>query len=374
MLKSLEDLKGSLQKEFGDNSVMFASEIPPYKVFRSGSLGLDYATGIGGFPSNRVIEIGGSEGVGKTTLTLHALNNRLKAENEWGTNRDALYIDIENRMTGDWLNNFVEEPDRVIIVKPDSMEQATDIYYEAVKSGQIGIVVLDSVGAAPTQRVLDKSATIGNFGGNSLAVSRFANLATTMSGKYDVTTICINQVRDDMQGFNRYITPGGRALKHACSLRIELKVRKQAGDKAFIEGPDGKEQVGSVVVAKIHKNSVGAPNKSVWWWFYNIPTEEYGFGIDQFGEVARLAITTEVVKKISSQMYEHPSFGQLRGRNAVLERIRQDPEVFDAIVGDVMDALSSGAVSGVAESFDDSELLGSEPFAGLDASEFSRED
>ena len=210
-MANIDKLLAEMKKKFGDNAAMYAKDIPPYRVSSCGSLGLDYATGIGGIPSNRVVEFGGEPGSGKSTLAMYTVSNRLKAETEWGTNRGALYLDIENRITPDWLAMFVDEPERVIVAKPDSMEQATDMYMAGVRSGEIGIVVVDSIGGAPTERVMDKSASVGDYGGNSLAVSRFARLASTLSGKYDVTTLGINQVREDLSGYRRYIVPGGKA-------------------------------------------------------------------------------------------------------------------------------------------------------------------
>lgn len=198
---SVLKLKDKLTKQYGEKSVMFASEIPQYEVVSSGSLALDYAIGIGGIPTNRAIEIGGEPGTGKTTLALHIVNNFLNSYPE----RAAVILDIENRLTADWVAAFVKDSERVIILKPDSMEKATDMYVDFVKTGEVSVVVVDSIGGAPTERVINKSAEIGDVGGNAAAVSRFARFAQTLSGKYDCATIGINQVRADMSGYNRYM-------------------------------------------------------------------------------------------------------------------------------------------------------------------------
>lgn len=341
--KSLDQLQASLAKTYGDRSVMYVDQIPAYDVFSSGSLGLDYATGINGFPTNRVIELAGAPGAGKTTLALHAVNNRIKFDTARGDDRGVVYIDQENRLTPDWVSNFVESPEKVIIVKPDTMEEVTDIYAQACRSGSIGMVVVDSIGGAPSQRVTDKSATSGNVGGNALAVTRFSQFATGMSGKYDVTTIGINQIRQDMDGFNRLITPGGEAWKHACSLRVWVKV----GQGKVFDKIHGEElQVGYTVQAKIVKNSLGVPHRTAWWWFYTVQSK-FGFGVDWKDEVVRIGFLVDAIEKKSSVMYHHPVIGDVRGKDNMIEEIKNSPEALDQIRQVVLEKMSSHDVHGL---------------------------
>lgn len=343
---SILKLKDKLTKAYGEKSVMFASEIPQYETVSSGSLSLDYAIGIGGIPTNRVVEIAGEPGTGKTTLALHIIDNFLR---QFDT-KAAVYLDIENRLTADWVAAFVQDADRVIVLKPDSMEEATDMYTEFVKTGEVCVVVVDSIGGAPTQRVLEKSATIGDMGGNAIAVSRFARFAQTLSGKYDCATIGINQVRADMSGYRRLVTPGGMAWIHAVSLRVELKKGK---DKAFEGTGDDKIQVGNTVVARIHKNSLAAPYRTTSYWFYHVPCK-YGFGIDQKEELSRLSMVTGAVEQRAQGSYYHPSFpdGKIRGKDNVVKYLDENPESFEAVKADVLAKLKGGNVDGVAMTFD----------------------
>lgn len=347
---SIASLKKKLQDKHGDNTIMWASEIPPYEVFSSGSLALDYATGVGGFPTNRVIEIVGREATGKSTLALHAMHNRLLFERAKGSKRGAMYIDIENRMSEDWLRNFVgpEFLEHVIIVRPDAMEEATNYYVEACRSGDIAIVILDSIGAAPTKAVLEKDATVGAMGGNSQAVTRFAQFSMSMSGKNDITTIGINQVRDDLSGFHQLNSPGGRAWKHACSLRIELKPGK---DKVEEEIQGEKMQVGYNVTARVRKNSLGPPHRQATYWFYNVENSR-GFGVDQTEEVIRLGLLTGAIERVNASTYEHPAIGRVRGRDAVVTALREQPEAVVAIRESVLQVMRSGHVQGIVEAFD----------------------
>jgi len=344
----LEKLKEKLLKEHGPKSVMFASEIPPYEVVSSGSLALDYITGIGGFPTNRVLEICGGEGSGKSTLALHAVNNFLKQYPD----KSALYIDIENRLSEEWVKNFVEDSDRVLIVKPDTMEDATDVFTDCIKTELFCIAVLDSIGGAASQRVVNKSATVGDVGGNALAVSRFAKFAQTFSGKYGVCVIGINQIRDDMDGYHRLITPGGKAWKHATSLRIELQKNTKDRVTDVINGEE--LVVGYLVKAKIHKNSLGAPYRTCQYWFHNVKSK-YGFGVDQVQELSALALLTGVVNQVASGSYVHPSFPgddhKIRGKDNAIAYLKEHPDSFAAVKEDVLVKLK-GTVVGIGGTFD----------------------
>ena len=355
MSKKVDKLLASLQKQYNTEgqppSVLRASEIEPYKVFGTGSLSLDYAIGVGGLPTNRVVEIAGAPGAGKTTLVLHSVNNALKLHPD----KIAIYLDIENRLTSDWVESFVEDSDRVLVLRPDHMEQATDMYVEAVTTGEVCVAVVDSIGGAPTQRVTNKSATVGDMGGNALSVGRFSRFAQTLSGKYECCTIGINQVRDDMGGYNRLNTPGGNAWKHAVSLRIELKKGK---GKVYDKIKGEELQVGYSIIAKIHKNSLAAPFRSCSYWFYNIESK-YGFGVDRVHELVNLAYLTGVMDMPASGSYTHHSFdtrdNKIRGWNSVMEYVMENEDSAKAIEQEVMSSLNEGGVKGVTSTFSEDE-------------------
>lgn len=358
MSRTVDKLMASLEKKYNVEgrppSVLRASEIPPYDTFSTGSLALDYAIGIGGLPTNRVVEIAGEPGAGKTTLVLHSVNNALK---KFPT-KVALYLDIENRLTSDWVASFVEDSDRVIILKPDHMEQATDMYVEAVTSGEICVAVVDSIGGAPSQRVTQKSATIGDVGGNALSVSRFSRFAQTLSGKYECCTIGINQVRDDMDGYNRLNTPGGNAWKHAVSLRVELKKGK---GKAYDKIKGEELQVGYSVIAKVHKNSLAAPFRSSSYWFYNVDSK-YGFGVDKTFEIVNLSFLTGVLENPASGSFVHHSFdtanNKIRGWDNVVSHVLANPEVAEVLTTEVLDTLKKGDTSGITSTFSEDDPEG----------------
>ena len=189
-------------------------------------------------------------------------------------------------------------------------------------------------------RTSEKSAEKGEIGGNALAVGRFARMAGTFSQKYNTLTFGVNQIRADMEGFHRHMTPGGHAWKHHCILRIQLK----RGQYKVHEEIDGEVmQVGYNIVAKIVKNQLAAPGRQALWWFYNVPTEKYGFGIDTLDEIIRLAVLTKVIEQKAS-MYYHPDLpdGRAKGKPKLGEIIRSHEPLRITIVRQTMDVLNRG--------------------------------
>lgn len=300
----IKGLLTDLQKEFGENRVMMASDIPVGPAISTGSLALDYATGYGGFPSNRVVELSGREGVGKTTLALLTMLNAL----EMYPQRGALFLDVEHKITKEWLEMLVGKDvliNRVIYLQPTSIENATNMYRQAVSSGQVCIATLDSIGGAPTVRRND-DAEVGHYGGNSIGVGEFSRAAATFSSVYNCLTIGINQTRADMSGYNALITPGGKAWTHAPILRIEL-VKGRDTESIKLPGEEKPVPIGYTIYAKVRKNQVGPPGRTAMYWFFNVFTEQFGFGVDQLDEITRLGIKTRVLT-LKGGWYHHPAF------------------------------------------------------------------
>ena len=165
-------------------------------------------------------------------------------------------------------------------------------------------------------------------------------MAGTYSQKYNCLTFGVNQIRADMEGFHRHKAPGGHAWKHHCILRIQLK----RGQYKVHEEVDGETmQVGYNIVAKVVKNQLAAPGRQAWWWFYNVPTEKYGFGIDTIDEIIRLAVLTKVIEQ-KAAMYYHPDLpdGKVRGLPKLGEIIKAHEPLRITIVKQTMDVLTNG--------------------------------
>lgn len=342
-----DKLIAGLRKQFGDTArIGKASELEQTRTFcSSGSLALDFALGNGGWPTNRVVEICGPEHVGKTTLALLTMRTFLTAEPE----RYGLYLDCEHKADAVWLATLLGEDlmDRIILVQPRSIEQATDIYVkivggtEGLPPGSISVAVLDSIGGSPTMRVIDKSAESASYGGNAIGVGNFARLAASHSNIYNTLTIGINQVREDMAGLHRTIRPGGMAWKYHITQSVVLK----KGQGKLIEKLSGEDvPVGQEVKAKVIKNGCAIPGRVASYWFFNTPTATHDFGIDVLEEVVRLSLLTEVITRTGAY-YNHPALdgGKIMGKDALQAVIRDDHALYATLRAEVMTRLDSVA-------------------------------
>jgi recombination protein RecA len=347
--KDTADLMKKLKSQYGEHSISLGSEIRRFEIVPSGSLCLDYITGIGGLPSNRVIEYAGEPQSGKSTLAMHSMNNALKMYPE----RLGIYFDLEQKITVDWMSHFIENMDRVLVLNPDHIEQATDMYREALKMGTVCIAVLDSIGGAPTRRTTEKSAEIANFGGNAMGVGEFARSAATLGGKYQCQTIGLNQIRQDMTGYRRFMTPGGEAWKHACSLRVQFK---RGPDKYVEKKANGEEvQVGYDVIVKTVKSGIGTPFRATKYRFYSEPNKAGVFGVDRLDEIMRLARLSEVVEKRGGWYY-HSDLpdGKIQGEANLLDHASEFPEFADEIERQIRAKIARGEnISGASVMFDE---------------------
>lgn len=280
--------------------------------------------------------------------------------------RNALYLDMEGRFDRDWASRFIDKKfldwNKVLVTRNDTLEQATDVYTDCLRTGMFAIAILDSVGGAPTQRVVNKSAETGNVGGNALAMTRFSQFAENMSSKWTCLTIGINQIRADLSGYSRLVTPGGMAWQHACSLRIELK--RKARDVVMDLEPGTTEswyQCGFLVTARLHKNSVGRSGQACSFWFYTSDTDKYGpAGFDKVQEIVNLAVLCGKIKKESAGRYFSDYFpdGKIRGYDKMLLFIRQNQDVFDNLYNDMKDRLHKGGIDGATKSFEEDGSVG----------------
>lgn len=340
----LDKLIAEVQGKYGADAIMFASQVPVRDPITSGSLALDFATGVGGLPSDRLIEVAGDEGSGKTTLGLLTMMHYLDDHPD----RAALILDTEHKLTMDWVSYLIgaERMSRVLYAQPDYMEQATNMYVDLVGSGQIGFCLFDSIGGSPTKAAAEKEAEKVQVGGNAGAVTKFARLASTYSAKYHCLTFAVNQVRADMDGFRRHMTPGGHGFKHACVMRIKLRRSTQDKVEAVVNGE--KMVVGFKVFASVIKNQMAAPGRTAWWWFYNVETEQYGFGIDTMDEITRLAIATNVITQAGS-WYSHPALPEykttgehkVQGVKGLAEILAEDIAARQSIISETMAVLKT---------------------------------
>ena len=320
--QALQDAIKQIEKQYGKGSVMKLGDraAVDVAVIPTGSLTLDMALGIGGYPKGRIIEIYGPESSGKTTLTLHAI---AEVQKQGGT---AAFIDAEHAIDPVYAKNLGVNIDELILSQPDSGEQGLEIAETLVRSGAIDLVVVDSVAALVPQVELDGEMSDQQMGLQARLMSKALRKLSGVMNKTDCTIIFINQLREKigiMFG-NPETTTGGRALKFYASVRIEI--RKSETIK------NGSEIVGNKATIKVVKNKVAPPFKS---------TQVdiiYGKGISRDGEVLDLAVEKDIIDKSGAwYAYKGEKIGQ--GRENAKRYLTQHPEVMEEVTEAIKNSL-----------------------------------
>ena len=312
--QALNDTIKQIEKQFGKGSVMKLGDraAVDVAVIPTGSLTLDMALGIGGYPKGRIIEIYGPESSGKTTLTLHAI---AEVQKQGGT---AAFIDAEHAIDPVYAKNLGVNIDELILSQPDSGEQGLEIAETLVRSGAIDLVVVDSVAALVPQVELDGEMADQQMGLQARLMSKALRKLSGVMNKTDCTIIFINQLREKIGVMfgNPETTTGGRALKFYSSVRVEI--RRSEAIK------NGTEIVGNKVNIKVVKNKVAPPFKS---------TQVdiiYGKGISRDGEVLDLAVDKDIVDKSGAwYAYKGEKIGQ--GRENAKRYLVEHPDIMNEI-------------------------------------------
>ena len=320
--KALADAITQIEKQFGKGSVMKLGDrvAVDIDVIPTGSLTLDAALGIGGYPKGRIIEIYGPESSGKTTLTLHAI---AEVQKQGGR---AAFIDAEHAIDPVYAKNLGVNVDELILSQPDSGEQGLAIAETLVKSDAIDLVVVDSVAALVPQVELEGEMSDNSVGLQARLMSKAMRRLSGLMNKTSCTIIFINQLREKigiMYG-NPETTTGGRALKFYSSVRIEI--RKSEAIK------NGTEIVGNKVNVKVVKNKVAPPFRNT---SFDIV---YGKGIARDGEIIDLAVDNDIIDKSGAwYAYQGEKIGQ--GRENVKIFLAGHPEIMEEIENKVKDVL-----------------------------------
>ena len=318
-----------LEKSFGKGTVMRLGDKVAEKVevIPSGSLGLDIALGVGGYPRGRVIEIFGQESSGKTTLTLHAI---AEAQKLGGS---AAFIDAEHAFDPSYAKKIGIDVDNLIISQPDNGEQALEIVDGLVRSGAVDIIVVDSVAALTPKTEIDGEMGDSKMGVHARLMSQALRKITGSISKANCVVMFINQLRDKIgvSFGNPETTTGGNALKFYSSVRID--VRRQA---APLKNKDG-EAYGSLTKVKVVKNKVAPP-------FQKTEFEIiYGEGISKVSEIVDWGTDFDILSK-SGAWYSYGGTRLANGRDAMKALLYDNPEMAEEIEGKIKEAVKEGKV------------------------------
>jgi len=325
-LKALKLTLDKLDKAYGKGTVMKMSDAPvvDVDVISSGSLGLDLALGVGGYPRGRVIEIYGPESSGKTTLTLHAIAETQKAGGI------AAFIDAEHAFDRFYAQNLGVDIDNLIISQPDNGEQALEIADNLVRSGAIDMIVIDSVAALTPKSEIEGEMGDSKMGLHARLMSQALRKLTGSISKTNCTMVFINQLREKIGVMfgNPETTTGGNALKFYASVRLDIRRSTQ------IKDTDGTVR-GNKTRVKVVKNKVAPPFKLV---EFDIM---YGEGVSKVGEILDLAVDFEIIKKSGSWFsYDETKLGQ--GRDAVKQMIKDNPDLMDELEEKIKAGIKGG--------------------------------
>lgn len=322
-LKALKLTLDKLDKAYGKGAVMKMGDhiVEDVEVIPSGSLGLDIALGVGGYPRGRVIEIYGPESSGKTTLTLHAIAEAQK------TGGIAAFIDAEHAFDRFYAEKLGVDIDNLIISQPDHGEQALEIADNLIRSGAIDIVIIDSVAALTPKSEIEGEMGDSKMGLHARLMSQALRKLTASISKTRCTVIFINQLREKIGVMfgNPETTTGGNALKFYASVRLDIRRSTQ------IKDADGRVQ-GNKTRVKVVKNKVAPPFKTA---EFDIM---YGEGISKIGEILDLGVAYEIIKKSGSWFsYGDTKLGQ--GRDAVKALLRDNPELLEELEDKIKEAI-----------------------------------
>ena len=321
-LKALQAAMDKIEKDFGKGSIMKLGDdkVEEIEVIPTGSISLNAALGVGGYPRGRVIEIYGPESSGKTTLAIHAI---AEAQKNGGI---AAIIDAEHAFDRFYAQKLGVDIDNLLIAQPDNGEQALDIAEQLIRSSAVDLVVVDSVAALTPKAEIEGDMGDNKVGLQARLMSQALRKLTATISKTNTTCIFINQLREKIGVMfgNPETTTGGNALKFYASVRIDIRKSTQI--------KDGEEVIGNQTKVKIVKNKVAPPFRKA---EFDIM---FGEGISKTGEIIDLGVDFGIIKK-SGSWFSYGDTKLAQGRDATKQLIADNPELTEELEAKIMEAL-----------------------------------
>ena len=321
-LKALQAAMDNIEKSFGKGSIMKMGDgiVEQVEVIPTGSIGLNVALGVGGYPRGRIIEIYGPESSGKTTLAIHAIAEAQKAGGI------AAFIDAEHAFDRFYAAKLGVDVDNLFISQPDNGEQALEIAEQLIRSSAIDIIVIDSVAALTPKAEIEGDMGENKVGLQARLMSQALRKLTGTGSKTRTTCIFINQLREKIGVMfgNPETTTGGNALKFYASVRIDIR-----GSQAI---KNGEEVLGKQTKVKVVKNKVAPPFRRA---EFDIM---FGEGISRAGEIIDLGADLGIIKK-SGSWFSYNDTKIAQGRDAAKQVILDNPELAEELVGLIFEAL-----------------------------------
>lgn len=322
-LKALQAAMAKIEKDFGKGSIMKLGDdnIEQVEVIPTGSIGLNAALGVGGYPKGRIIEIYGPESSGKTTLAIHAIAEAQKAGGI------AAFIDAEHAFDRFYAEKLGVDIENLLISQPDNGEQALEIADQLIRSAAVDIIVVDSVAALTPKKEIEGDMGDNNVGLQARLMSQALRKLTATVSKTNTTCIFINQLREKigiMFG-NPETTTGGNALKFYSSVRLDI--RRVTGIK------DGDQVIGNQVRVKVVKNKVAPPFRKA---EFEIT---FGEGISKVGELVDLGVEHGIIQK-SGSWFSYGGSKLAQGRDATKTLLKDNPELCEEIEAQIMQKIT----------------------------------
>ena len=322
-LKALQAAMAKIEKDFGKGSIMKLGNenVEQVDVIPTGSIGLNAALGVGGYPRGRIIEIFGPESSGKTTLAIHAIAEAQKAGGI------AAFIDAEHAFDRFYAKKLGVDIDNLFISQPDNGEQALEIADQLIRSSAIDIIVVDSVAALTPKAEIEGDMGDNKVGLQARLMSQALRKLTSTISKTNTTCIFINQLREKIGVMfgNPETTTGGNALKFYSSVRLDIR--------RITSIKDGENVIGNQVRVKVVKNKVAPPFRKA---EFEIT---FGEGISKVGELVDLGVEYGIVQK-SGSWFSYQGSKLAQGRDATKNLLKDNPELCDEIEAQIMQAIS----------------------------------